>query len=63
MGRALVCNTANVWGNTAASTKKRLASGRRQVDKLIAIASAAAVPSSSSEALAIGKPVSSLIRV
>ena len=62
-GSARVCSTARVWGNTARSTRKRPAPVRLQTALAMAMASAAAVASSNKEALAIGRPVSSLIRV
>ena len=62
IGSAHVRNTARVWGCTSACTKNdgdALFDSRRA----IVIASAAAVPSSSSDALATSSPVSSVTTV
>ena len=64
---ARVRSTLRVWGNTASSTKNRflpaLTWGRGRAANNIAIASAAAVPSSSKEALATSIPVKSMTMV
>ncbi len=61
-GSARVANTANVCGDVSASTTNR-AERARPARRSRVIASAAAVASSSMEALATGRPVRSQIIV
>ncbi|CAG6913761.1 hypothetical protein PICSAR5_03083 [Mycobacterium avium subsp. paratuberculosis] len=61
-GRARVATMAAVWANTSASTASRL-DLPRDARRISVIASAAAVPSSSIEALAISRPVKSATMV
>ena len=56
---ARVCKTAIVWGWQASSTKKVAPSPLRLTLSVMAMASAAAVPSSRRDALAISRPVRS----
>jgi hypothetical protein len=62
-GRARVFTTSMVWGWQASETQKVLASFFLRALKARVMASAAAVPSSSREALAISIPVRSVTRV
>ena len=62
-GLALVNKTLNVWSKTFSSTKKVFEDLFFLEEKLIVIASAAAVPSSKRDALAMEKPVNSQIKV
>ena len=57
--RARARMTSMVWGKASVSTQKRRARRRREIRRAMVMASAAAVPSSSREALEISKPVRS----
>ncbi len=58
-GSARVSTTPRVWGSTSASTTSTAPAGAFDVRRIRVIASAAAVASSSSDALATGSPVRS----
>ena len=58
-GSARVARIAAVWGKMSASTAKRGLLDERLARRSIVMASAAAVPSSSMEALAMSMPVRS----
>ncbi|PQM48446.1 hypothetical protein C1Y40_01343 [Mycobacterium talmoniae] len=62
-GSARVANTAAVWANTSTSTTSRSATLPRTARCINVMASAAAVPSSSIDALATSRPVRSATMV